>query len=63
MKNLIYLADHKIEHMDIKPGNVVIDSKFNTSLIDFGQAVLLKATADKGMAGQKPGVSLPYSPP
>ena len=38
VKSLRYMEEKKVEHMDLKPENVVVDSRMNLRLIDFGQS-------------------------
>ena len=35
---LAYIHEHKINHLDVKPGNILLDNKNNAVLIDFGLA-------------------------
>ena len=35
---LSYIHEHKINHLDVKPGNILLDAKNNAVLIDFGLA-------------------------
>ena len=42
LNSLIYCHNCKIAHMDIKPNNIVVDSYFNTKLIDFSISINYK---------------------
>ena len=43
LNSIIYCHNCKIAHMDIKPQNIVVDSYFNTKLIDFSISINYKA--------------------
>ena len=59
---LKYLHEEKILHQDIKPDNVLIDSKGNYLLTDFGISSRLRSTLRKSTTSNK-ALTLAYAPP
>ena len=58
---LSYIHEHRVNHLDVKPGNILLDKKQNAILIDFG---LSKHYDEKGgqTSSTPVGISHGYAP-
>ena len=60
---LVYIHRRKINHLDIKPSNIVIKEQDDSAvLIDFGVSKQYDASTDKGTTTTPVGISHGYSP-